>query len=135
MRAGWERGEPWGPLQLFCVTAAPICSKKILCRRSRCGWVSFVLPEWNDNVGEQEENSTPWCGLFTWNIVLFKFVMNELLFVIRTAVTDLSSLLFLHVKWALCTDFPQAVASFILFILLHTYEIFMKEECSTLGIT
>lgn len=60
--------------------------------------------------------------------------MNHLLFVIRIAVTDLPSLLFLHMKWAVFTCFGKAVASVILFILLQTYEIFMKEECSTLGI-
>lgn len=59
--------------------------------------------------------------------------MNHLLFVIRTAATDLSSLLFLHMKRALFACFSKALASVILFIFLWTYEIFMKEESCTLG--
>lgn len=103
---GQERGLPWGPRQSVCITATPVCSKKIVCGRPGCCCASFVLTDWNENLGEQEENSSPWCGLFTWNTVLFKFVVNDLLFVIRIAVTDLSSLLFLHMKWALFTDLP-----------------------------
>ena len=52
---GRERWEPWEPLQSFCTTTTPISSKKILWGRPRCCCTSFVLPEWNDNLGDREE--------------------------------------------------------------------------------
>lgn len=128
---GWERGEPWGPLQLFCITAMLICSKKILWGRPGCWGACFALPEQNENLGEWQKilQSLVWISHLK-HTVLFKF----LLWTICCLLLELQQLIFPHYCFCIwnelyLTCFPKAVASVILFILLQTYEIFMKEEC------
>ena len=69
MCVGWERGKPWGPSQSFCITATPICSKKILWGRLGCYCTSFVLPEWNENLGKEKFQSLVWMAHLKHSVI------------------------------------------------------------------
>lgn len=76
MCVGWESREPWGPFQLFRITAMPMCSKKILWGRPECCGACFVLPEQNENLGKWQKIflSLVWIAHLKHR-VLFKFLL------------------------------------------------------------